>query len=158
MLEKNGSPSSAFYWCLWRVVISDASWKEPKLSMKYGDCTLEIMEACSCHEKSKWISLHFTFSPQEKPQSVYLEINTPAIGTQVFQHVMELYRQFIHVMYVKGHTDICVVFVSWPCHLISATGALGNANPWDTLQRTGRFTSGLARGGEKWGNPLCCAN
>lgn len=36
--------------------------------------------------------------------------------------------------------------------MISSTGALGNDHPRDPLQRPGRVTSGLARGGEERGS------
>lgn len=51
--------------------------------------------------------------------------------------------------------SISTLFVYYPYLMTSVTGALGNAHPWDTFQRPGRLTSGLARGGEKWGILLC---
>lgn len=42
---------------------------------------------------------------------------------------------------------ICLLTLTLALDLL--TGALGNDHPGDTLQRTGRFTSGLACGGEK---------
>lgn len=49
---------------------------------------------------------------------------------------------------------MCCLFVygRWPRLLISSTGALGDDHPRDPLQRAGRLTSGLARGGEERGS------
>lgn len=57
-------------------------------------------------------------------------------------------------VYWQWHVYMCCLFVywRWPWLLISSTGALGNDHPRDPLQRTGRVTSGLARGGEERGS------
>lgn len=161
--------------CLLFLMLLNTNWKELIFSRAPCYCASEIMAAfdewregfclfCMLYLVSKsdrvvflmsicmyeHMSIHAILADKTYlPAQQYLCCEIPACrGAK--QQILGCNSSVLKYTHVYSMCAIlqCYEFL---CFLTSVAGALGNAHPWDTLQRPGRPTGGLACGWEKWG-------